>query len=70
MKKERFICIKKLEQNNKNGNVVALPGSYWILEPESLYRNTKVLVNEHREDMVLEVSEYLLELCFKTTARS
>lgn len=69
MKKERYICIKKLEKVVDNRLITAFPGSYWLMEPKTYWNGQNILINEHKENLIIEVSDYLLELCFKPTAR-
>lgn len=69
MKKERYICIRKLEQVVDGKLITAFPGSYWLMEQRTYWTGKNILVNEHKEEWVLDLSDYLLELCFKPTAR-
>lgn len=69
MKKERYICIRKLEQVVDDKLITAFPGSYWLMEQRTYWTGKNILVNEYKEGWVLDVSDYILELCFKNTAR-
>ena len=69
MKKERYICIRKLEQVVDGKLITAFPSSYWLMEQRTYWTGKNILVNEYKEEWVIEVSDYILELCFKNTAR-
>ena len=69
MKNKRYICIRKLEKNIDGKIVTAFPGSYWIANEKTYWYDENVLTNEYKPEMVIEVDEYLLALCFKDTAR-
>ena len=70
MEKVRLICIKKLEKTDNGKVITALPGSVWTMDKPSMWTREFVLTNENKPECVITVSEYVLELCFKSTARS
>ena len=67
---DRYICIKKLEKSIDGGVITAFPGSIWIMKPKSYWNGENALTNEKRPEWQINVSDYILELCFKPMVRS
>ena len=63
----RYICIRKLEKNVNGETITAFPGSYWLMKEKSYWEGRNILINEYKPEWEIEVSDYVLELCFKST---